>query len=236
MKLLKYLELNEGIQDKGIFKAVFMAGTPGSGKSYTISKIKSGKIWPRIVNTDKTFPLYKEDWFNNWNKISNKVKTINKNQLALYINSILPLFVDGTSNETSTVLRRTGLLESFGYDCAMIFVNTDLETSLERASKRERKVDPEFIKQVYDQTEKAKSFYKSKFQTWLEINNNEGELTNKVIINAYKKVSQFYDSSIRNPIGKEYKKVMLENGWKYLDPNIKDLNNIKSLVDAWYQM
>ena len=236
MKLLEYLKLNEGIQDKGIFKAVFMAGTPGSGKSYTISKIKSGKIWPRIVNTDKTFPLYKEDWFNNWNKIKDKVKTINKNQLALYINSMLPLFVDGTSSQTSTVLRRTGLLESFGYDCGMVFINTNLETSLERASKRERKVDPEFIKRVYDQTEKAKSFYRGKFDTWLEINNNEGDLTNKVILNAYKKISQFYNSPMRNPIGKEYKKVMLKNGWKYLDPNIKDLNNIKALIDAWYQM
>ena len=33
--MLKLMDLlTEGVQDKGIFKAVFMAGGPGSGKSY----------------------------------------------------------------------------------------------------------------------------------------------------------------------------------------------------------
>ena len=45
--------ISEGINDKGIFKACFMAGTPGSGKSYVISKISDGAIEPRIVNSDK---------------------------------------------------------------------------------------------------------------------------------------------------------------------------------------
>ena len=31
--------LNEGVYDKGILKAVFMAGGPGSGKSYVASEI-----------------------------------------------------------------------------------------------------------------------------------------------------------------------------------------------------
>lgn len=52
MRLSKYL-LTESINDKGIFKAIFMAGTPGAGKSYVINKINDGKIQPRIVNTDK---------------------------------------------------------------------------------------------------------------------------------------------------------------------------------------
>ena len=61
MKFLRYL--TEGIEDKGIFKAVFLAGHPGSGKSYTLDRIKSGQIEPRIVNTDKFVEHYKNaDW------------------------------------------------------------------------------------------------------------------------------------------------------------------------------
>ena len=53
MKFENYL-ITEGINDKGIFKAVFMVGFPGAGKSFVITKIKSGEVEPRIVNTDKT--------------------------------------------------------------------------------------------------------------------------------------------------------------------------------------
>ena len=34
-----YASLNEGINDPGIFKAVFMAGGPGSGKSLIAKKL-----------------------------------------------------------------------------------------------------------------------------------------------------------------------------------------------------
>ena len=55
MRLQSYLR--EGIEDKGIFKAMFMAGHPGAGKSYVLRKVKSGQVEPRLVNTDKTFPF-----------------------------------------------------------------------------------------------------------------------------------------------------------------------------------
>lgn len=233
MRLENYL-ISEGINDKGIFKACFMCGHPGAGKSYTLTKIKSGSIEPRIVNTDKAFPLFKEYWNNNWGKISTKVKTINKNQLTGYINSMLPLAVDGTANNPSAVLKRVGILESFGYDVGMVFVNTSLETAIERASKRERQVDLEFIKKVYKQVNKAKTFYRGKFQTWIEVDNNDGELTNNVITHAFKFMSSFYNSSINNPIGQEHKETMIRNGWKYLSPEIISIDQIKKGISGWY--
>jgi len=45
MRLEDYI--TEGINDKGIFKACFMCGSAGSGKSYTLSKVKSGSIEPQ---------------------------------------------------------------------------------------------------------------------------------------------------------------------------------------------
>jgi hypothetical protein len=50
MKFNQYL--TEGINDKGIFKAIFMGGSSASGKSYVIKQISSGSISPRLVNTD----------------------------------------------------------------------------------------------------------------------------------------------------------------------------------------
>lgn len=228
--------INEGIEDKGILKAVFIVGHPGSGKSYVLSKIKSGQIEPRVVNTDKVFPLYSKEEWDKWVNIKNKVKTINKNQLAGYINSMLPLAVDGTGTEPSVILRRVGLLESFGYDVAMVYVDTSLETALERAGKRERPVDPEFIKRVYSRIKEAKQFYRSKFSDWKEIKNDQGELTEKIVIKAFLHMSAFYSSSMVNPVGKRMIEKMRENNWKYLSPNMRDLKEIKNVIDAWYRI
>lgn len=86
--------LLEGINDKGIFKSVFMSGSPGSGKSYVIKKIKSGMIDAKIVNTDK----YTEFLGVHipWAKVRDKVKRLTINEFALYLNGMLPLWVDGT--------------------------------------------------------------------------------------------------------------------------------------------
>lgn len=234
MRLLEYI-MNEGINDRGIFKAVFMAGTPGSGKSYVIGKIKAGQIEPRIVNTDKFFTIFdNNDWNNHWDKIADRVKTVNKDQLALYINSMLPLAVDGTSSSTSRIMRRKGILESFGYETAMVFVNTSLETALERASKRTRQVDPDFIRETYERMQHVKKFYKGLFNIFHEVNNDKGELTEKVIIDSFKKMKKFYDAPLKNPVGKRYMQEMIENGWKYLDPHLVELNYINKVLSIWY--
>ena len=132
------------------------------------------------------------------------MKTINKNQLSGYLNSMLPLAVDGTANQASNVMRRKHILESMGYDTAMIFVNTSLETALERVisrtKKEKREVDLDFVKRVYKDIQKHKNFYRSKFDTWIEVDNDKGELTEEVIVNAFKFMTGFYNSPIKNPI------------------------------------
>jgi len=253
MRLTDFL-LTEGINDKGIFKAVFMAGHPGAGKTFTLSKIKSGQVEPRWVNTDRLyiekdrldkmavdsrFRDFAKNWNEGWTNIRGDVKRVSKNQLALYINSVLPLAVDGTSNNRPVTIRRKGLLESYGYDTAMIFVKTSLETAIKRAEERGkamgRKVDPDFIKNAYQEIEDSKSYYRGKFDDWNEISNDEGELTESVIKKAFLHMSNFYSKPISNPDGKKFRDKMIENGWKYLDPNIRKLDDIKRVVDVWYE-
>lgn len=202
--------------------------------TYVLRKVKSGSIEPRWVNTDKVFPLFKEWWDKDWPKISEKVKTINKDQLANYINSLLPLAVDGTANSVTNVMKRKYIVESFGYDTMMIFVNTSLETALERASKRPRPVEQEFIRKVYDNISKHKQYYRAKFDDFIEVKNDDYELTDETILKTFKHASSFYMQPIQNPIGKEIKDKMIKNGWKYLNPNITDMKQIKDRLEGWY--
>jgi hypothetical protein len=50
----EYVTLNEGVHDKGIFRAVFMAGSPGSGKDYVMHKALAGHGL-REINSDVAF-------------------------------------------------------------------------------------------------------------------------------------------------------------------------------------
>lgn len=233
MRLRQYI--NESIMDKGILKACFILGVAGAGKSYVLQKIKSGQIEPRIVNTDKLFHMYGSKEWEKWIDIKDTVKKLSRNQLASYINSLLPLAIDGTGSYPGVIFRRYGLLESFGYDIAGIFIDTSLETALERASKRERQVSKEFIRDTYDKIYKAKSFYKSKFHTWKEIKNDEGELTDKVITKAFNLMNNFYNSKLINPVGIHMLEEMRKNGWKYMTDGVKDIDEIKMLLNAWYK-
>ena len=228
MRLQQYI--NESINDKGIFKACFMAGTPGSGKSFVISKIKGGDIEPRVVNVDRMNEYLKAFTQEQRNVIQDKVNRVTQNQLALYLNGMLPLWLDGTASKVSEVKYRKNALEEFGYDTAMIWVNTSVETAIKRAQKRERKVDPEIIEILYDNIQNNKPLYKSMFPIFVEVNNDDGELTDKVILKVYRKMSGYFNTPVKNPKGKE----IIGKGCKYLIDCGYTMNDIKSAISGWY--
>lgn len=237
MRLENYI-LNESINDKGIFKAVFMAGTPGAGKSYVVSKVGGG-VDPRIVNSD-TWTEFLKVKADEWDKNSDRIRKLTKAQLGNYLNGVLPLWVDGTSSSPPAVFRREGILKSIGYDTAMIWVETDLETARKRAKEREAKigrhVDDEFIVHVHDKIQKLKPYYQSHFSTFIEVNNSDGELTDKVIRKLYAKMDGFFNSELTNPIGKDLKEKMIANDAKYLvDLEDFDMKNIHNLTQGWFR-
>lgn len=229
---MKYI--NESIEDKGILKACFMAGFPGSGKSYVITTITSGQLEPRIINTDKYVEFLKAYKASEWNKVEDRVKLLTKNQLVLNLNSMLPLWVDGTSSNPSSLARRNGILKSIGYDTAMIWVDTSIETSIERAKKRKREVTEKDIRKIYNKLEGLKTYYSKDFRHFTEILNDEGELTEKVILQAFKKVTSFFNSPIENPIGQKLVKKMRSRGEKYLTDGEYTKAFLKKLVSTWY--
>ena len=45
----------EGVNDPAIFKAVFLAGGPGSGKSFVVGKTALKALGFRLINSDEAF-------------------------------------------------------------------------------------------------------------------------------------------------------------------------------------
>ena len=55
--MIHFNELQEGLQDPNIFKTFFLAGGPGSGKSYVVRKTTGG-TGLRVVNSDDAFEQF----------------------------------------------------------------------------------------------------------------------------------------------------------------------------------
>jgi len=231
--------ISESIEDRGILKAIFIVGIPGAGKSYTSKKI-TGSVQPRVINTDiaTEYLTYKTGTkvnSSNWFAFKDYAHRITKGMLGNYLNGMLPLIIDGTSNDASNILHRVGILESLGYDIGMVFVDTSLDTAIRRAKARtERDVDPDFIEYVYKQAHENMEFFRGKFKFFEVVKNDEGELNDAVIQKAFTKVTSFYDSPIANPVGRRLIEEMKEKKMKYLsDVMGKDVINHK--IDGWYK-
>ena len=239
MPSLKFSDyLSESINDKGIFKAVFFAGAPGAGKSYVAQQITSGSVAPRVVNTDKAYEFLVTAAGAEYSGVADqyvdRATILTQSSLVNYINGVLPLYIDGTSNNPSALFQRIGILESFGYDIAMVFINTDLQTALARAAERDRYVPPEFIKSVYNTVNKNKSFYASKFGSkFFEVDNN-GAIDNNTLLKGYKQVNGFFSSPIESPIGQDLADRMVADHESYLAPKYFSIEQIQKKVSVWY--
>ena len=140
MKFKEFL-LQEGLYVPGIFKAFFMAGGPGSGKSFIASNTFAGSGL-KFVNSDQVFErgLKKanlsdkmpdqEKYFRDI--IRNNAKGTTKRQLDTYVTGRLGLVIDATGRDYGRISAEYNQLHSLGYDCYMIFVNTTLPVALER--------------------------------------------------------------------------------------------------------
>ena len=152
MKKLNQI-LAEGVYDPGIFKAFFLAGGPGSGKTFVTRAAFAG-TGLKIVNSDTIFErgLKKanlsfkmpdsEEYFRNI--IRQRAKTTSGSQLDTYVDGRLGLVVDATGRDKNIIQRQHAMLTTLGYDCYMIFVNTSLDVALERNRNRPRSI-PEYI-------------------------------------------------------------------------------------------
>ena len=147
--------INEGVYDPGIFKAFFLAGGPGSGKTFVTQSAFAG-TGLKLVNSDVKFErdLRKanlslkmpdeEKYFRD--RIRQGAKEFAGKQMDTYLKGRLGMIVDSTARDYPSIQRQYNLLRNIGYDCYMIFVNTSLDVALERNRTRSRSI-PEYIVQ-----------------------------------------------------------------------------------------
>ncbi len=179
----KYHELQEGVYDPNIFKAFFLAGGPGSGKSYVVRRTTGG-TGLKIVNSDPVFEsLLKKaglslkmppEEFERKEVVRGRAKQLVKKQQANYLDGRLGLIIDGTGRQANKILRQKSNLEELGYDTYMIFVNTSIDVALERNEKRARSLQPSFVVSSWKEVQANIGAFNNMFrQGFIVVDNND---------------------------------------------------------------
>lgn len=125
-------DLLEGVHDPHIFKAVFMAGAPGSGKS-TVRQQLFGGTGLKLTDADEVRRAYlhmgKPGDYNIYDRVAQK-------QQLSYTEQRLGIIMDRTAWWAPSIRNTTHELRSLGYDVAMVHVWAPLDVSLQRVATR----------------------------------------------------------------------------------------------------
>ena len=179
--------LSEGVHDQSIFKAVFLAGGPGSGKDYVLSntlegqglvEINSDKALEFLMDKkglDKTMPATEKD---KRDIVRTRAKTITELKQRLALLGRNGLIINGTGDDYEKISRIKEKLEELGYESAMILVNTDDEVSkqrnIERGQRGGRTVPEDVRKEKWDNVQRSRPEFAKLFgQNYMEFDNSQ---------------------------------------------------------------
>ena len=217
-----YTELLDGVYDPNIFKAFFMAGGPGSGKSYAVELgigqaqkgVKVTTQGLKVVNSDDVFEKYLKDAQLNFKMDANqgkqrdtlrtRAKVITKKKFNNYVEGRLGMVIDGTGKDYSKITTDASGLKQLGYDVHMIFVNTSLDVALERNAKRPRSVPEDIVKKSWNQVQqnigKFQQFFGNK--NFIIVDNNN--VNDNVFDMVGKQVRTMLSKKVNNPIAQKW--------------------------------
>jgi len=134
-----YERIVEGLYDPHIFKAIFMTGPMGAGKSTVAQKLVGG-TGLRSLNLDNFNELMikkgqveggiltPDQLQSSWEKV--------QKQKVNFLEGRLGLLIDGSGRNVEDIKENLQILLTLGYDVACIMVNVDIDVSIDRAKKR----------------------------------------------------------------------------------------------------
>ncbi len=209
-----FQELREGLNDPNIFKAFFLAGGPGSGKSYVVKKTTGG-TGLQIVNSDDAFERYLKDAGISLkmstddprrDEIRDKAKKVIKKRQDNYVEGRLGLIIDGTGKNFDKIAKQSNDLKQLGYDTHMIFVNTSLDVALERNAKRDRTVPESIAVQSWKEVQSNIGKFSQHFkQNFVVVDNNDSSKKDSQVFNdVFKQIKGLLRKKVTSPLAKQW--------------------------------
>ena len=208
-----FYQLLEGVYDPNIFKAFFMAGGPGSGKSYVAGKTTAG-LGLKVVNSDVVFENYLKQARLSFEMPDAQAaqrdarraaaKQVTAKRQDNFVEGRLGMVIDGTGKDYSKISSQASQLKAIGYDVHMIFVNTSLDVALERNKQRPRQVPEKIVINSWNAVQKNIGQFQRFFgnKNFIVVDNNDaGE---DILGKAYKEVRRMLRKKVDNHIAKAW--------------------------------
>jgi len=209
--MITFTDLQEGVYDPNIFKAFFIAGGPGSGKSFVVRKTTGG-LGMKVVNSDDIFEklLDKEGLSKKMPEsekeprdiVRQRAKRLTAKKKENFIEGRLGLIIDGTGKDYDKIARQATKLKQLGYDTHMIFVNTSLDVALERNQKRDRTVPESVAIKSWNNVQRNIGKFSQYFrQNFVVVDNNDAKENDGMIFNSvFKQIKYLANKKVANPV------------------------------------
>ncbi len=224
------VELVEGFRDPGIFKAVFLAGGPGSGKTYIAKglfgipeRVNVSHTGMKMVNSDKElkYLLNKYGFGTNLDALPDELfrqltdpssddysglrdfaKDLTGQRRKLYQDGRLGMIIDGTGDDFKKIAGEKAELEKIGYQTYMIFVNTTLEVALERNENRDRVLPKSIVQQSHQEVNRNVGAFQGLFgsSNFMIVDNNQYQSENEAKKRFKMLVKQGLSKFVKAPV------------------------------------
>ena len=207
----EHFDLMEGVNDPSIFKAVFLAGGPGSGKSFVVGKSALKALGFRLINSDDSFEkgLKKAGLTTNPDDIASaqgqavraSAKALTGKIMARSLEGRMGIVIDGTGKDYKKIKKQVDMLRELGYAVHMIFVNTDLDTALSRNNSRPRSLPDDMVAQMWKEVQNNIGKFQALFRNrMIIVDNSVGSNIEKATTDAYKKIKTWAAKAPENAI------------------------------------
>ena len=210
--MITFQDLQEGLNDPNIFKAFFLAGGPGSGKSYVVRKTTGG-TGLKVVNSDDAFEKLLKDANLSLKMppeeeaprdvVRQRAKAITKSRRDNYVEGRIGLIIDGTGKDYEKIASQSKDLRQLGYDTHMIFVNTSLDTALQRNAERPRSVPESIVVKSWNDVQSNIGAFSQHFrENFIVVDNNDaGE---DVFVKVFKQIKGLLRKKVTSPLAKQW--------------------------------
>ena len=137
-------------------------------------------------------------------ELRGKAKRLTGTKEAIYLKGRLGLVVDGTGKDPDKIAEQAKKVKALGYDVAMIFVNTDLDTAIKRDAMRARTLGAPGVTEYWKAVQRNIGKFQRMFgkPNFLVVDNSEGKNYQKETLTAYRDATKFTNK----PVGKKAKK------------------------------
>ena len=169
----------------------------------------------KLINNDKAFETYLSQaeleptpdniMSPQGQDIRAKAKRVTKARMGNYLNARLGIVIDGTGKQYDTLTNQANKLRELGYEVAMMFVNTDLDTALERNNQRPRRLPEELVTKLWKDVQMNIGKFHNFFgKNMFVVDNSEGSNTPGVLNSMYKRMSEFAKKEVLSPVAKRW--------------------------------